>query len=82
VPFLDLEPALPTNVEPLSHAEAFAAVVRQTPWLLADGGKAATVMALLVAVTHRPMFRLRLGSDTYRDAARLQHCLEPVLTGA
>ena len=79
---LDLEPASPTNVEPLSHAEAFAAIVRQTPWLFADGGKAATVMALLIAVTQRPMFRLRLGSDTYRDAARLLHCLGPALQGA
>jgi hypothetical protein len=79
---LDLRPASLTKVEALSQAEAFAAIVRQTPWLLADSGKATTVLALLVAVTQRPAFRLRLGSDTYRDAARLLQCLGPVLSGA
>jgi len=79
---LDLEPALPTNVEPVSQAEAFAAIVRQTPWLLADAEQTAAVMTLLVAVTQRGAFRLRLGSDTYRDGARLLRCLEPALMGA
>jgi hypothetical protein len=78
---LDLRPASLTKVEALSHAEVFAAIVRQTPWLLADSGKATTVLALLVAVTQRPAFRLCLGSDTYRDGARLLQCLQPVLAG-
>jgi hypothetical protein len=77
--FLDLSPASPTRVEPLGQAEALAATVRQSPWLLADPGKAPALLALLVSVVQRPTFRLSLGRDTYRDGARLLECLEPML---
>jgi hypothetical protein len=76
---LDLRPGSPTKVEPVSQAEALAAIIRQTPWLLADPGKTRTLLELLVAVTRRPTYRLCLGRDTYRDAARLLDCLAPAL---
>lgn len=77
--FLEIRPALPTKVERLGQADALAALVRQTPWLLADPVQAPTILSLLISAIQRPTFRLLLGRDTYRDGARLLECLQPVI---
>jgi len=45
--------------------------VRQTPWLLACRRTAPAVLALLTRAVVSGAFSLRLGRDTYRDAAIL-----------
>src|SRR5213078_512204 len=50
---------------------ALARLVRQTPWLLACRRTAPAVLALLTRAVADGAFSLRLGRDTYRDAARL-----------
>jgi len=65
----------PTLLTPLSPADALARLVRQTPWLLAQRPTAPAVLALLTRAVRGGAFSLRLGSDTYRDAARLAACL-------
>lgn len=70
----------PTELAPLPAAEALAALMRQSPWLLADRACAAEVLAFLREACERPAFSLRLGLDSYRDTARLLHVLAP-LTG-
>lgn len=76
--FLDLQPDLPTEVARLGKADALAAIVRQTPWLMADPVQAPTILALLMAAIQQPTFRLRLGRDAYRDGARLLERLQPI----
>jgi len=61
----------PTLLTPLSAAEAFAGLVRQSPWLLARRDMAAGVAALLQAAVAGPRYRLELGFDTYRDGRSL-----------
>ncbi len=80
--FLELRRASRTEVERLSPADALAALLRQTPWLMADAVQAPTLLALLVAAVQQPTYRLRLGRDTYRDGPRLLECLRPILAGA
>lgn len=70
----------PTELAPLPAAEALAALMRQSPWLLADRACAAEVLSFLREACERPAFSLRLGLDSYRDTARLLHVLAP-LTG-
>lgn len=68
-------PDEPTHLVPISAAQAFAGLFRQTPWLLVDRGSADALLPLLTAAASRPAFRLVLGLDTYRDPARLVSCL-------
>jgi len=70
----------PTELAPLPAADALAALMRQSPWLLADRACAAEVLSFLREVCERPAFSLRLGLDSYRDTARLLDVLAP-LTG-
>ena len=67
--------AEPSLLTPVSAADALARLVRQTPWLLAYRRTAPAVLALLTRAVRGGAFSLRLGSDTYRDAARLAACL-------
>ncbi len=64
-------PAEPTLLAPIAAADALARLVRQTPWLLACRRTAPAVLALLTRAVADGAFSLRLGRDTYRDAARL-----------
>lgn len=66
----------PTRLRPLPAAEAFARLVRQTPWLLADPVPARSLLALLTEVAGCPAFELSLGLDTYRDGERLARIIE------
>lgn len=77
--FLEIRPDSPTAVEPMGQADALAALVRQTPWLMADRVQAPTILALLISAIHLPTFRLSLGRDSYRDAPILLECLQPIL---
>jgi len=66
-----VSPAEPTLLAPIAAADALARLVRQTPWLLACRRTAPGVLALLTRAVRDGAFSLRLGSDTYRDAAIL-----------
>ena len=70
-----VEADLPTDAAPLPAADAFARVVRQSPWLLADRSVARDVLALLTATVSGPRVHLRLGRDSYRDTGRLLEVL-------
>jgi hypothetical protein len=78
--FPRVEADRPTELAPLPAAEALAALMRQSPWLLADRACAAEVLSFLREACERPAFSLRLGLDSYRDTARLLDVLAP-LTG-
>lgn len=57
----------PTAAAPIAAVEALAALLRQSPWLVADRGSAATVLALLRDTAALPAYRLQVGLDTYSD---------------
>jgi hypothetical protein len=61
----------PTAAARVDAATAFTALVRQSPWLIADPGAAAAVMALLSDAASRPAYALSLGSDSYARGAVL-----------
>jgi hypothetical protein len=67
----------PTELSPVAAAEALGALMRQSPWLLADRACAAAVLSFLREACERPAFSLRLGLDSYRDTARLLDVLAP-----
>lgn len=54
-----------TRAETIDGATAFTALVRQSPWLLADRGAAVSGMALLRAAASRTTRALTLGMDSY-----------------
>ncbi|HEX8245113.1 MAG TPA: hypothetical protein VF541_16500 [Longimicrobium sp.] len=76
--FPRVDASLSTELAPLTAAEALAGLLRQSPWLLADRGCAAEVLAFLRAACEQPAYSLRLGLDTYRDAGRLLELLRPL----
>ena len=58
-------------------ATSFTALVRQSPWLIADRGAAPEVMALLRDTAGRPAYALSLGRDSYARGAVLAAELVP-----
>ena len=68
-----------TEVRPASSADAFAALVRQSPWLLADAAAAPAISGLLAATAARPAGSIRLGRDTYGDPVSLLAALDPLI---
>jgi hypothetical protein len=80
--FPRVEAGLATALLPLHPAAAFVALLRQSPWILADGGGAAPVLALLQRMAALPAHELRLGRDSYADAAALQRAIGPALATA
>lgn len=68
----------PTALAPVTGADAFQALVRQSPWLLADRAAAPAVVSLLEQVARLPAWRLSLGRDCYRDPKRLIGALAPL----
>jgi hypothetical protein len=76
--FPRVEAGRPTELSPLSAAEALAALLRQSPWLLADRARAPDIFSLLRSACERPAHALRLGLDTYRDTDRLLQVLSPL----
>lgn len=70
---------LPTAVFRLHPAEAFARLLRQTPFVAFDREAVGPVLALLQQTAHLPAYELRLGTDTYCDVKRLQMSLQSVM---
>jgi len=70
-----------TTLTPVGGADAFVALVRQSPWLLADGAVAPRVQALLAGAAALPAAGLTLGRDCYGVAARLLEVLAPLVGG-
>jgi hypothetical protein len=72
----------PTALGPASAGSALAALLRQSPWLLADRGCAPRVLALLREAALLPAHALSLGLDTYADPALLAERLGALRDGA
>ena len=67
----------PTALTAAAEAAAFTALVRQSPWLMADRTIAGDVMALLRDAASHPAFSLSLGRDSYARGDVLAECLAP-----
>ncbi|HET7228714.1 MAG TPA: hypothetical protein VFJ16_01795 [Longimicrobium sp.] len=76
--FPRVEADRPTELLPISPAEALGGLMRQSPWLLGDRVRAPEILALLRSACERPAYALRLGLDTYRDTGRLLRVLAPL----
>jgi hypothetical protein len=68
----------PTELAPAPAPEALVALMRQSPWLLADRACAPEVLASLRAACELPAYALRLGLDSWRDTDRLLEVLKPL----
>lgn len=66
----------PTALGPAGAGDALTALLRQSPWLLADRGCAPRVLALLREAALLPAHALRLGMDTYADPPLLAERLD------
>ena len=62
----------PTAMELAHAAEVLGALIRQSPWLLADRMAAPAVLELLSQTARLPSYRLRAGLDSYGDTKLLQ----------
>ncbi len=71
-----VEGEVPTNFRPASASDTFTALVRQSPWLLADAVASAPVHRLLTAAASRPAVELTLGRDSYGKPEVLGAVLE------
>lgn len=80
--FPRVEEALPTALEPIREADAFVAVLAQSPWLLGDRETAPAVLSLLRRIVRLPGYQLRLGLDCYQDPAQLVEVLTPAVAGS
>lgn len=67
----------PTSLAVAADAAAFTALVRQSPWLMADRAVAGDVMALLRDAASHPAFSLSLGRDSYARGDVLAERLAP-----
>ena len=72
----------PTSAARVDAATAFTALVRQSPWLIADRGAAPAVMALLRDASAQPAYGLSLGRDGYARGDVLAACLAPARAAA
>ena len=72
----------PTAATVIDAATSFTALVRQSPWLIADSGAAAAVMTLLRDAAARPAYALSLGRDSYARGEVLVERLVPARAGA
>ncbi|MEO6527230.1 MAG: hypothetical protein ABIP93_11440 [Gemmatimonadaceae bacterium] len=77
-----VRPDTPTATTNVDAATSFTALVRQSPWLIADRGAAPAVMALLRDAASRPAFALSLGRDSYARGAVLAARLGPAREAA
>jgi hypothetical protein len=72
----------PTASAPMHAATAFAGLVRQSPWLMADRGAAPAVIELLRDACGHPAFGLSLGRDSYARGDVIADRLGPALSAA
>jgi hypothetical protein len=68
----------PTALAAAADTAAFTALVRQSPWLMADRAVASEVMVLLRDAASHPAFSLSLGRDSYARGEVLAERLAPV----
>ena len=66
-----------TSLAVVADAAAFAALVRQSPWLMADRAMAGEVLTLLRDAASHPTFALSLGRDSYARGDVLADRLAP-----
>ena len=67
----------PTALAAAADAAAFTALVRQSPWLMADRAMTGSVMQLLRDAASHPAFSLSLGRDSYARGDVLVERLAP-----
>jgi hypothetical protein len=77
-----VHPDATTSLSRATPALALAALVRQSPWLMADRGAAPSVLTLLRDAAARPAFSLVLGRDVYARGALLAERLAPAVESA
>jgi hypothetical protein len=70
----------PTDAEDISPAHAMAALVRQSPWLLADRSAAPQVVGVLRTACGGRRYGLSLGLDTFGNANLLEERLQPAVS--
>jgi hypothetical protein len=66
-----------THLEPLSQGTALAALIRQSPWLMADAAVAPRILELLTQIAQLPAQRLVLGLDSFGQPGVLGSILAP-----
>jgi hypothetical protein len=69
----------PTELGAATGGDAFAALVRQSPWLLADRASAPAIIALLGRASSSGAYQLRSGRDSYARPEVLTRHLAPLL---
>ena len=77
-----VHPDATTSLSRATPAAALAALVRQSPWLMADRGAAHAVLTLLRDAAARPAFTLVLGRDVYARGELLAERLAPAVASA
>jgi hypothetical protein len=77
-----VHPDATTSLSRATPAAALAALVRQSPWLMADRGAAHAVLTLLRDAAARPAFTLVLGRDVYARGDVLAKHLAPAVASA
>lgn len=77
--FPTVESAARTHVDGISQADGFAALIRQAPWLLADPAAVPMLTSVATQLAGGPRAVLRLGRDSYADAAPLLEVLAPLI---
>ena len=75
----EVRPDSPTALSEASASDAFAALVRQSPWLLADPAATGPVQQLLMRTATLRSARLSLGRDSYGEAAPLLTALRSLV---
>lgn len=76
--FPRVEAERPTALAPAPPAGALTALLRQSPWLLADPAAAPALLAVLRDGALLPAHALRLGRDSYADPPVLARALAPL----
>jgi len=70
-----------TELLPASSGEVLAALIRQSPWLMADRAAAQGVLDSFTALAQGPGHRLLLGREVYGRSDRLDALLRPIVVG-
>jgi hypothetical protein len=74
---LRVDAGRPTVVAPVTGAEAFAELVRQSPWVVADRAAGPAVIGILERVASFPAAAVGLGQDVYGHSDALRERLSP-----
>lgn len=75
---LRLAPEAPTALRRIPAAEGLTALLRQSPWLMADRERAPVLLERLREVAAAGSFELRLGEDSFGKPRRLSGALRPL----